>query len=100
MTATYAHGLGPRPLTADEGLRLLAKVTNAYAEVIEQLHEYDFEHPDIWATCSEHPEGDCGYRDLPGFYLAACVTECDVRDAKAFLAAWAEASANGGPNDG
>lgn len=89
---TYRHGtLGPRPVDFDEAVRLLGLVTRAYAEVIEELGDYDDDHPELWGGCAEHPDGDCGYRDLPSFYIHALVTSCDVRDAQAFLAAHPEA---------
>ena len=89
MTATYRNPIrGDLPLDLDEAIRLLRKVTEAYGEVLTDLYEYDADHPEIWATCSEHPAGGCGYRDMPAFFIHACVTECDVRDAEAFLKAW------------
>lgn len=88
MTTTYQHGLGPRPLTVEEGIRLLRKVTEAYREVIDLIFEYDDEHPELWDSCSEHPDGSCGQRDMPLFMTVACVTTCDVSDAERFLEAW------------
>jgi hypothetical protein len=88
MTATYQHGVfGARPVDFDEAIRLLRKVTEAYREVLEAMLAYDEEHPELWADCHEHPGEDCGYRDVPDFYLHACITECDIRDAEAFLKA-------------
>jgi hypothetical protein len=86
--ATYQHPLlGTRPVDLDEAVKLLNKVTASFREVIEALDEYDDENPEAWASCSTHPEGDCGYRDLPGFYSLAMMSQCEVRDAEAFLKA-------------
>lgn len=68
-----------------EAVRLLGKVSEAFLEVVALIEEFDAEHPDLWASCSEHPEGGCGYRDLPSFYTHALVMLCDAQDARAFV---------------
>lgn len=89
---TYQHPvLGRRPIDLPEALRMLRRVTMGFSELIESLHEYDDAHPELWSTCSEHPEGNCGQRDLPGFFVTACIFTSDVRDAEALLASVREA---------
>ncbi len=79
---------GRVPVSLDEAIELLEVLATALIEIIEQTADYDEEHPDLWATCSQHPDGDCGQRDLPGFYVTALVHSSDATFAKSFVSAW------------
>jgi hypothetical protein len=88
-----------RPMTADavitperfwRAMWLVRVLSQGLDEVHSELDDYDTAHPELWGTCSEHPHGECGQRDLPQFYLSAVIYQADVREARRLLAELAE----------
>lgn len=89
LDATWRHPyLGEQPVSLAAACWLLARVTQGLSESLDSMVEYDEENPHVWSGCHEHPEGGCGYRDLPTFYTTALMYGGDIRDAKTFLEAW------------